>query len=81
MTPKGDFYQEFYRPGDIVISNDPTTGAAGKDYWNIFNEIYGGEHMMESIIEISKSLFAEACEKTTPRCFSPMRPGTCSWRP
>lgn len=63
---KGDFYQEFYRPGDIVISNDPTaTGADRKDYWNIFNEIYGGEHMMESIIEISKSLFAEACEKTT----------------
>lgn len=62
---KGDFYQEFYRPGDIVISNDPTaTGSDRKDYWNIFNEIYGGEHMMEGIIEISKSLFAEACEKT-----------------
>lgn len=62
---KGDFYHEFYRPGDIVISNDATaTGAARKDYWNIFNEIYGGEHMMESVIEISKSLFAEACEKT-----------------
>ena len=66
MTPKGDFYQEFYRPGDIVIKQRPhLPGAAGKDYWNIFNEIYGGEHMMESIIEISKSLFAEACEKTT----------------
>ncbi len=62
---KGDFYQEFYRPGDVVISNDPTaTGAERKDYWNIFNEIYGGEHMTESLIEISKALFAEACEKT-----------------
>ena len=30
---KGDFYQEFYRPGDIVISNDPTaTGPDRKDY-------------------------------------------------
>lgn len=62
---KGDFYHEFYQPGDIVISNDETaTGSVKTDYWNIFNEIYGGEHMMESIIEISKSLFAEACEKT-----------------
>ena len=62
---KGDFYHEFYQPGDIVISNDETaTGAVKADYWNIFNEIYGGEHMMESIIEISKSLFAEACQKT-----------------
>ena len=62
---KGDFYQEFYQPGDIVISNDTTaTGSARTDYWNIFNEIYGGEHMMEGVIEIAKSLFAEACRKT-----------------
>ena len=62
---KGDFHQEFYQPGDIVISNDTTaTGSARTDYWNIFNEIYGGEHMMEGVIEIAKSLFAEACRKT-----------------
>jgi type IV secretory pathway TraG/TraD family ATPase VirD4 len=62
---KGDFYQSFYQPGDVVISNDPTaTGPERRDYWNIFNEIYGGEHMMENIIEISKTLFAEACERT-----------------
>ena len=36
---KGDFYNTFYRPGDIVISNDGTaTGPNGKDYWNIFIE-------------------------------------------
>jgi hypothetical protein len=35
---KGDFYKEFYRPGDIVISNDSTArGANGVDYWNIVN--------------------------------------------
>lgn len=63
---KGDFYREFYRPGDIVISNDKTaTGPERTDYWNIFNEIYGGSHMMENIIEISKTLFADACEKTS----------------
>ena len=62
---KGDFYKEFYRPGDVVISNDETaTGGEELDYWNIFNEISDDSHMLESIIEISKSIFAEACEKT-----------------
>ena len=37
---KGDFYRTFYKPGDVVISNDNTaSGPAGVDYWNIFNEI------------------------------------------
>lgn len=62
---KGDFYHEFYRPGDVVISNDHTaTGKTCLDYWNIFNEIDRGERLNESVIEISKALFAEACEKT-----------------
>ena len=62
---KGDFYKEFYTDGDVVISNDEfATGYDGLDYWNIFNEIETGEHMLESVIEISKSLFAEQCKKT-----------------
>ncbi len=62
---KGDFYKEFYRKGDVVISNDETaTGPDGVDYWNIFNEINFGDRAEESVIEIAKSLFAEACEKT-----------------
>lgn len=62
---KGDFYKEFYREGDVVISNDETaTGYDGLNYWNIFNEIESGEHMPESVIEISKSLFAEQCKHT-----------------
>lgn len=62
---KGDFYKEFYAPGDVVISNDRNaTGPERLDYWNIFNEIDYGENMMESIIEISKSLFAEQIKKT-----------------
>ena len=62
---KGDFYREFYRPGDVVISNDYTaTGTSSLDYWNIFNEIDRGEYLVESIIEISKALFADACERT-----------------
>ena len=63
---KGDFYKEFYRPGDVVISNDSTaTGPDALDYWNVFNEIDRGDRLNESVIEISKALFAEACEKTT----------------
>ncbi|MBR2861225.1 MAG: type IV secretion system DNA-binding domain-containing protein [Clostridia bacterium] len=62
---KGDFYNEFYRPGDIVISNDnKAVGVNGEDYWNIFNEIAYDSRQQESVIEISKALFAEACKKT-----------------
>lgn len=62
---KGDFYKEFYTPGDIVISNDMTaTGSTGVDYWNIFEELGSEDHLLENAIEISKSIFAKACEKT-----------------
>lgn len=62
---KGDFYKEFYTPGDIVISNDETaTGADGLNFWNIFNEVSNDEHLLESVVELSKSLFAEQIEKT-----------------
>lgn len=62
---KGDFYKEFYTLGDVVISNDITaTGSAGVDYWNIFEELGSDDHLLESAIEISKSIFAEACKKT-----------------
>jgi len=67
---KGDFYKAFYRPGDIVISNDDTaTGAGGVDYWNIFNEIENDEHMEENIVEISKALFHQKLEKTNQPFF------------
>ena len=63
---KGDFYREFYQPGDVIISNDDTAvGPDGKpDYWNIFNEVAEGEQQYSSVMEIAKSLFKEACEKT-----------------
>ncbi len=63
---KGDFYQEFYKPGDVVISNDPTAiGPDGRvNFWNIFNEVSAGSHQYESVMEISKGLFAEAVERT-----------------
>ena len=63
---KGDFYKEFYTPGDVVISNDETAvGPDGKpDYWNVFKEVAEGEQQYASVMEIAKSLFKEACEKT-----------------
>lgn len=63
---KGDFYKEFYKPGDVVISNDETAvGSDGNpDYWNIFNEVAEGEQQYASVMEIAKSLFKEACERT-----------------
>lgn len=67
---KGDFYKEFYQPGDVVISNDHTaTGPNGVDYWNIFNEIELDEHMEENIIEISKTLFQNKIENTNQQFF------------
>jgi len=67
---KGDFYDSFYRPGDVVIGNDYTaTGPNGVDYWNIFNEIENDEHMEENIVEISKALFHQKLEKTNQPFF------------
>jgi type IV secretory pathway TraG/TraD family ATPase VirD4 len=67
---KGDFYNEFYRKGDIVISNDDTaTGTNGKDYWNIFGEIEKDSQTEETIVEITKTIFKEKLEKTNQPFF------------
>ena len=50
---KGDYYKEFYKPGDIVISNDDrATGPNGPDYWNVFNEVLIDDRVEENILEI-----------------------------
>lgn len=57
---KGDFYNAFYRPGDIVFSNDEhATGPKGADYWNLFREIDVDAAVEENVIEIARSLFYE----------------------
>lgn len=67
---KGDFYNAFYRPGDVVISNDETaTGPDGVDYWNIFNEIEHDDHMEENIVEIAKAIFHSKLENTSQPFF------------
>jgi len=67
---KGDFYNEFYQKGDIVISNDDAaTGTNGKDYWNIFGEIEKDSQTEETIVEITKTIFSEKLKKTNQPFF------------
>ncbi len=67
---KGDFYNEFYREGDVVISNDnKACGPDGADYWNIFNEIDMGGHMEENITEIVTALFHDKIQNTNQPFF------------
>lgn len=69
---KGDFYKEFYAPGDIVISNDSTAcGSKGPDYWNIINELLDDIKIKEDVIEISNALFAEKLKTTGDNSFFP----------
>jgi Type IV secretion-system coupling protein DNA-binding domain len=57
---KRDFLQEFYRPGDAVISNepDPFDGAVT---WNIFADVGAGDPRVigDDIHEIASTVFAE----------------------
>ena len=63
---KGDYYKEFYQPGDIVISNDSrATGGAGRpDYWNVFGEVMIDRNWEENAAEIARTIFADRLEKT-----------------
>lgn len=68
---KGDFYKEFYTPGDIVISNDFTaTGSNSIDYWNIINEL-DDDSLKENAIEIANALFAEKLKIAGNNSFFP----------
>ena len=67
---KGDFYREFYRPGDVVISNDDrASGGDGPDYWNLFGEVSIDDRVEENILEISKNFFSEKLAHTTQPFF------------
>lgn len=68
---KVDFYSEFYREGDVVISNDShACGPNGLDYWNIFNEIELDEHMEENISEIASAVFSDKIENSSQPFFA-----------
>ncbi len=67
---KGDFYREFYQPGDVVISNDSRAdGGSGPDYWNLFGEVTIDARVEENILEIAKSFFSEKLAHTTQPFF------------
>lgn len=69
---KGDFYKEFYVPGDVVISNDMTAcGPNGRDYWNIVNELIDDVKVKEDVIEIANALFAEKIKNAGQNSFFP----------
>jgi hypothetical protein len=67
---KGDFYNEFYKPGDIVISNDEkSTGPEHQDYWNIFRELCSGQSIEDDIFEIARTLFYERMQRSNQPFF------------
>lgn len=68
---KGDYYRDFYRPGDIVISNDDkAVGPDGKpDYWNIFREVTVDDRVEENITEVASMLFSEKVKKSSQPFF------------
>lgn len=67
---KGDYYNAFYRGGDIVISNDEkATGPSSPDFWNIFEEIGSPDSLEEDVIEIARALFVEKSERSSQPFF------------
>lgn len=67
---KGDFYDEFYTPGDVVISNDETAcGRNGVDYWNIFNEMVYDQSPVTFANEIATRIFEKKIEKSSQPFF------------
>lgn len=67
---KGDYYKEFYQPGDIVFSNDErATNGTRADYWNLFGEVTIDKQWVENTTEIVKTIFADRLEKTSQPFF------------
>ncbi len=67
---KGDYYKEFYRPGDVVISNDErATNGYHTDYWNLFGEVTIDDHWDENAAEISKAIFCDRLIRTSQPFF------------
>lgn len=68
---KGDYYEEFYKDGDMVISNEIEQPLGGV-YWNIYEEIMmtHPEKREELIKEIATGIFREDIEKSTAPIFA-----------
>lgn len=67
---KGDYYNQFFRRGDIVISNDErATDGVKPNYWNLFTEVTADDRYLENTVEICKSIFAEKLERSSQPFF------------
>lgn len=54
---KGDFIEEFFRPGDVSLS--ATGDFPGAQIWNVFAELTDGPSLTEQVAEICHSLVGE----------------------
>ena len=61
FDPKGDYYDEFYREGDIVISNDEKSTVS----WNIFEEVLVDDRIEENINEIATYFYEEKIARSS----------------
>lgn len=69
---KGDFYNQFFQDGDIVISNDSSKFKGANDYWNIFSEITidnSLQSITENALEIASNLFADKVKHSSSPFF------------
>lgn len=68
---KGDFYNEFFHKGDVVISSDDkATGGDGPDYWNIFREVsLDDTSLVDNINEIARTLFFDRIQRSNQPFF------------
>lgn len=69
---KADFYNEFYKEGDVVISNNASKFQADADYWNIFSEILidkTPQSVNENALEIASILFADKIKNSNAPFF------------
>jgi type IV secretory pathway TraG/TraD family ATPase VirD4 len=67
---KGDYYEEFYQPGDIVISNDSrASGGDSENYWNVFEEVMIDERVEENVYEIANTIFYDKIHNTSQPFF------------
>lgn len=69
---KGDFYNQFFKEGDIVISNDSSKFKGSNDYWNIFSELTidkTQQSIIENSLEIATNLFADKIKDSSSPFF------------
>jgi len=67
---KGDFYREFYRDGDAVISNRPGQDRGGV-IWNLFRDLPGDDASArgDQIYEIASTVFSKSQEEAGENSF------------